>query len=71
MRITIDNYDLKIEAINTGGKVFDTYEFSLPEELRKPDTRPTEAVEMPVAEAETEAEGETEASAATTPSTTP
>ncbi|HET6616938.1 MAG TPA: metallophosphoesterase, partial [Gemmatimonadota bacterium] len=67
VRITIDHYDLKLEAINTSGDVFDLYEFSLPEELRKPDTRLTEPVALPAPEAE----GETETSSSSTTGTTP
>jgi 3',5'-cyclic AMP phosphodiesterase CpdA len=69
VRIQIDHYDLKLEAVDTSGNVFDSYEFSLPEDQRKPEIRPTEPLAMPPPPA-AEAESET-TSAATIPATTP
>ncbi|HUF89567.1 MAG TPA: metallophosphoesterase family protein [Gemmatimonadota bacterium] len=63
VRINIDHYDLELEAVDTGGNVFDIYAFSIPEELRKPDIRPTEPIGLPpAASAETD-----EPATATTP----
>ncbi|HYO45544.1 MAG TPA: metallophosphoesterase family protein [Gemmatimonadota bacterium] len=67
VRIQIDHYDLKLEAVDTGGNVFDLYEFSLPEDQRKPAIQPTEPLALPPAPA---AEAETEASSAPTSNTT-
>jgi len=53
VRIHIDHYDLELEAVDTGGNVFDIYAFSIPEELRKPDIRPAEPLATPPATAET------------------
>jgi hypothetical protein len=65
VRFGIDRYDLKLEAVDIGGNVFDTYEMSIPEDQRKPELRPTEPVAIPAAAA-----AETETSSAGTPSPT-
>jgi 3',5'-cyclic AMP phosphodiesterase CpdA len=73
VRIKVDHYDLTLEAVNLAGNVFDTYQMSIPEELRKPEIQPAEPLAMPAAAATAETEtssAETETSSATT-STTP
>jgi 3',5'-cyclic AMP phosphodiesterase CpdA len=69
VRIYIEGYDLRLEAVDSAGNVFDTYEFSLPATLRKPEIRPVEPEALPLA-AETEENPET-TSTATSDSTTP
>ncbi len=38
-RVTIDHYDLRLEAIGTDGQVFDSWETSIPEDQRKTEVR--------------------------------
>jgi 3',5'-cyclic AMP phosphodiesterase CpdA len=66
VRIQIDHYDLKLEAVDTSGNVFDTYEFSLSEDQRKPEIRLTESLALPPPSSAADAESETN-SAATSP----
>ena len=47
VRVTVDHYDLRLEAVDENGRVFDAYEMSIPEERRKPWTRPADPVAMP------------------------
>lgn len=65
VRISIDGYDLELEAVDTGGNVFDTYAFSLPEDLRKPEVGPEERPAEPLALPLPAVEGETEPSTST------
>jgi hypothetical protein len=50
VRAHVDQYTMKIEAVNLDGQVFDTYEFSIPEEQRKPRLRQAEPLAFPGAE---------------------
>lgn len=60
VRIRIDHYDLTLEAVDTGGNVFDSYEMSIPEDQRKPTVEPAEPIATPpAAAAETESAGAT------------
>ena len=36
VRVHVDHYDLRLEAVNRDGQVFDSWEMSIPEERRKP-----------------------------------
>jgi 3',5'-cyclic AMP phosphodiesterase CpdA len=46
-RVNVDHYTMRIEAVNTGGAVFDSYEMSIPEDERKPEIRPVEPLTLP------------------------
>jgi 3',5'-cyclic AMP phosphodiesterase CpdA len=73
VRIRIDHYDLSLEAVDTGGNVFDDYAMSIPEDQRKPTVEQAEPLATsPAAEAETEAAGATpiDTSSTTTSSAT-
>ena len=75
VRIRIDHYDLSLEAVDTGGNVFDTFAMSIPEDQRKPEVEQAEPIATPpAAAAETEAAGATQTdtlAAATSSATTP
>ena len=51
VRVSVDHYDLRLEAVDMAGNVFDTYDMSIPEELRKPELQPAEPVALPAAAA--------------------
>lgn len=42
VRVRVDHYDLRLEAVDRDGNVFDSYDMSIPEERRKPWVRPSE-----------------------------
>lgn len=50
LRAHVDQYTMRIEAVNVDGQVFDTYEVSIPEDQRKPELRVVEPLAMPGAE---------------------
>lgn len=47
VRVTVDHYDLRLEAVDEDGRVFDASEMSIPEEQRKPWMRPADTLAMP------------------------
>ncbi len=47
VRATVDHYTIRIEAVNINGRVFDTYEVSIPDELRKPEVVPNQPLTLP------------------------
>lgn len=47
VRVEVEHYDLRIEAVNLDGNVFDTYEMSIPEERRKTFERETVPLTLP------------------------
>lgn len=47
VRVTVDHYDLTMEAVDENGRVFDSYEMSIPEDRRKPWTPPADTLAAP------------------------
>ncbi|MGH7559128.1 MAG: metallophosphoesterase [Gemmatimonadota bacterium] len=73
VRVDVDHYDLKIEAVDIDGNVFDSYEMTIPEGERKTYERETVPLTMPGPEPAEEPEGEfvPEDAPATEPAATP
>lgn len=44
VRVTVDHYDLRMEAVDERGRVFDAYRMSIPEERRKPEVVPVDTL---------------------------
>ena len=47
VRATVEHYTMKLEAVNTEGRVFDSFEIEIPEDRRKPELRPIEPLTLP------------------------
>ncbi|HUP02112.1 MAG TPA: metallophosphoesterase family protein [Gemmatimonadota bacterium] len=47
VRADVDHYTIRLEAVNLDGNVFDTYEVSIPEDLRKPWLKEAVPLTMP------------------------
>ena len=46
VRVHVDHYDLRLEAVGTNGEVFDSWETSISEDRRKPEIRPATPLTM-------------------------
>ena len=55
VRVEVDHYSLKLEAVDIDGSVFDSYDMTIPEELRKPYEREAAPLTMPGQEEPAEA----------------
>ena len=49
-RVTVDHYTMRVEAVDANGRVFDTVELEIPEEMRKPEIVPMEPLTLPETE---------------------
>ncbi len=47
VRASVDHYTMRIEAVNMEGRVFDSYEVSIPDDMRKPEIVPVEPLTLP------------------------
>lgn len=47
VRVTVDHYTMRLEAVDKDGRVFDRYEITIPEERRKPEIRAGEPLTLP------------------------
>ena len=71
LRVHVDHYTVRIEAVNVDGNVFDEYEVTIPEDQRKTWTREAEPLALPGVGADEAAGAGGEAAAGSTDTGSP